>query len=72
MPRLKNSITPFGWKVKMRLAELQLTQKEFCKLHNIPENRLSDLMVGTRLALKEREKVSQILNISEENITSMK
>ncbi|CAH8719590.1 XRE family transcriptional regulator [Paenibacillus melissococcoides] len=49
--------------IKKRLAELQLDQREFCRLHNIPENRLGDIITGTRKAVKHREKIQQLLGI---------
>ncbi|WP_110113232.1 hypothetical protein [Bacillus sp. CGMCC 1.16541] len=43
----KQKITPFGWEVKKRLAELQMTQTEFCEQEGIPANRFSELISGT-------------------------
>ncbi|BFH11008.1 XRE family transcriptional regulator [Paenibacillus melissococcoides] len=59
----KRPITALGWEIKKRLAELQLDQREFCRLHNIPENRLGDIITGTRKAVKHREKIQQLLGI---------
>lgn len=59
----KRSITAFGWAIKKRLAELQLDQREFCLMYEIPENRLGDLITGARKATRYREKVEIILGI---------
>lgn len=58
-------LTPFGIKVKQKLLELRITQSEFCELHQIPMNRLSEMMYGTRPGSKYREKIIEILNLEE-------
>ncbi|GEC88623.1 MULTISPECIES: Rha family transcriptional regulator [Brevibacillus] len=57
----KKPITPYGWAIKTRLAELQMDQKEFCERNGIPENRMSDLISGTRPAKKYRKLIDDIL-----------
>ncbi|MDO7907280.1 XRE family transcriptional regulator [Paenibacillus sp. JX-17] len=59
----KQPVTPFGWAIKRRLAELHLDQKEFCKMHGIPPSRLSNLIHGTRKALRYREQVALLLEL---------
>ena len=59
----KRPITEFGWKVKKKLAEVQMDQRVFCKKYDILENRMADLITGTRKATKHCEKVEQILDI---------
>lgn len=66
MANIKRPITSFGWEVKKRLAELQMTQKEFCTEHGISEYRFSNVITGVRPAKKEREKIAKILGINEE------
>lgn len=61
----KHTVTPFGWAIKRRLAELELHQKTFCELHNIPEARLSDLIHGRRKSKNYREQVITLLNLHE-------
>ncbi|MDO3408623.1 hypothetical protein QWJ34_02470 [Saccharibacillus sp. CPCC 101409] len=61
----KKPITPFGWEIKRRLAELEMDQKTFCELYDIPPSRLSNLINGTRKASKHRRQVSQLLGLSE-------
>jgi len=56
-------LTPFGIEVKKRLLELNMSQKEFCKKHNIPENRLSEILHGTVPGKKYREKIASVLGI---------
>ncbi|GAB2699389.1 XRE family transcriptional regulator [Paenibacillus thermoaerophilus] len=65
MPR-KKPITPFGWAIKRRLAELQMDQKEFCLRNNIPEYRLSNLVTGARKSEKYRKKVVCLLQLDAE------
>ncbi|GGN99350.1 hypothetical protein GCM10010969_19370 [Saccharibacillus kuerlensis] len=60
----KKAITPFGWEIKRRLAELEIDQKTFCEMHNIPPSRLSNLINGSRKAAKYRKQVSQLLGLS--------
>lgn len=62
----KKPITPFGWAIKKRLAELQLDQKEFCLRYNIPEYRLSNLISGTRKAQHYRKAVIDILGLEDD------
>lgn len=59
----KRPITPFGWEIKKRLAELRMDQRSFCQLHNIPEYRLSNLITGARKADKYRREVAKLLEI---------
>lgn len=64
----KRPITPLGWEIKKRLAELKMDQRQFCLKHNIPENRLSDIMTGARPAIPQRKRVVKILQINEEEL----
>jgi antitoxin HigA-1 len=63
----KQQITPFGWEVKKRLAELQMTQTEFCEKEGIPANRLSEIISGTNQnkghLIRYRKLVAEILDI---------
>lgn len=60
-------ITEFGWKIKKELIKRKMDQKEFCRLHNIPESRLSNIICGTRPAVKYRRRVASLLNIEDED-----
>lgn len=60
----KKPITPFGWEIKRRLAELEMDQKSFCELYDIPPSRLSNLINGSRKAAKYRKRVSELLDLS--------
>ncbi|TKJ92003.1 helix-turn-helix transcriptional regulator [Paenibacillus sp. PK4536] len=59
----KQPVTPFGWAIKQRLAELQMDQKTFCTRHGIPPSRLSNLINGTRKATRYRKQVADLLDI---------
>lgn len=56
-------LTPFGLEVKKRLLELNMTQKEFCKKHEIPENRFSEIIRGSIQKSKYKDKIAKVLNI---------
>lgn len=58
-----NPITPLGWEIRKRLAEKRMTQSEFCKKYGIPENRMTEIITGTRKARKHRQRVKEILGI---------
>ncbi|MCQ4086743.1 hypothetical protein [Saccharibacillus sp. JS10] len=59
----KKPITPFGWEIKRRLAELEMDQKTFCEKYEIPPSRLSNLINGSRKATKYRKQVALVLGI---------
>lgn len=58
-------LTPFGVKVKMKLIEKRMTQSEFCELHNIPMNRFSEILHGSRPGTKYRDLIAAVLDIKE-------
>lgn len=60
-----NELTPFGIKVKQRLLDKRMTQREFCERYQIPMNRFSEILYGSRPGLKYREKIAKILGIEE-------
>ncbi len=59
----KRALTPFGLEVKKRLLELGLTQKEFCRLHDISETRFSEILYGVLPGKRYIKKISKLLNI---------
>ncbi|WP_145142253.1 XRE family transcriptional regulator [Paenibacillus sp. Y412MC10] len=61
----KSQVTPFGWAIKRRLAELEIDQKTFCEQNNIPQARLSNLINGTRKTKRYRKQVISLLNLHE-------
>lgn len=69
----KRPITSFGWAIKRRLAELEMDQRKFCKKEGIPENRLGEIMTGSRLAAKHRKQIEKALDIQDvfDNKTEM-
>jgi hypothetical protein len=56
-------ITPLGWLILERLAEMKLTRKQFCQLHDIPESRFSNIVTGLRPAKRYKDKIIRILNL---------
>ncbi|WP_410513851.1 XRE family transcriptional regulator [Paenibacillus sp. BR2-3] len=59
----KQPITPYGWAIKQRLAEMHLDQKVFCEMYGIPPYRLSNLIHGTRRAQRYRRQVDELLGL---------
>ncbi|QGP91678.1 hypothetical protein MGLY_10200 [Neomoorella glycerini] len=66
----KRQLTSFGVAVKKALLEKRISQKEFCQVYNIPENRLSEILYGDRPGKKYREKIAEILDIDQELVAS--
>lgn len=64
----KRPITPYGWAIKQRLAEMRLDQKRFCELHGIPPYRLSNLIHGTRKAQRYRDQIEHLLDLRPESL----
>ncbi|MBS4209956.1 helix-turn-helix transcriptional regulator [Bacillus sp. FJAT-50079] len=65
MPVRKQAITNIGWEIKRCLAEMKMTQTEFCEQYGIPLSRLSEIISGTRPNKKYRNKIIDILGIEE-------
>ncbi|RKP47358.1 XRE family transcriptional regulator [Cohnella endophytica] len=63
----RKTATDFGWKVIRRLAEKELTRKEFCSINNVSQSRLSEIITGntTRNTTAIRLKVSCLLEIDD-------
>ncbi|MTI82713.1 MAG: Rha family transcriptional regulator [Firmicutes bacterium] len=63
-------LTTFGLEVKRALLDRQMTQKQFCTKHNIPENRFSEILYGSKPGNKYRAKIAQALGIDSEYLAS--
>jgi len=61
---MAKQLTPFGLAVKRKLLELSITQKEFCQRHDIPMNRLSEIVYGDRIARRYKKEVARALDIN--------
>ena len=61
----RRQLTPFGLRVKKRLLDLGITQKEFCREHQIPESRFSEMLSGKKTGLRYQRRVAQLLGISD-------
>jgi len=66
---MKRRFTPWGKEVKKKLLDMNLTQKEFCKRHEIPYNRFTEMVTGLneewhngRMINKKNWKYRQIVN----------
>lgn len=66
----KKQLTRFGVAVKKALLDKQISQKEFCRVYKIPENRLSEILYGDRPGKRYREKIAEILEIDQDLIAS--
>ena len=62
---MKQRLTPWGMKVKKRLIDLNMTQVDFCKKYGIPENRLSEMITGSKPNYKHKKVVDKILEIED-------
>jgi hypothetical protein len=58
-------LTPFGVRVKQRLIELRMTQKEFCIKYDIPTNRFSEILYNVRPGTKYKRLIADVLDIRE-------
>ncbi|WP_115993682.1 hypothetical protein [Cohnella lupini] len=63
----RKTATEFGWKVIQRLAERELTRKEFCTQYQLSQSRLSEMITGntSRNTTAIRAKVSCLLGIDD-------
>lgn len=58
-----NSKPKFGIKVKKKLVELNMTQRELAKRLQMNENYLTDILSGRRSGKKYKSKIIEILKI---------
>lgn len=69
----KRPVSAEGKAIKEMLLELGMTQAEFCRKYNIPQNRLSDIIhtdVTSRRMIPYRLKIYRILKeLLEESIS---
>lgn len=61
----KRNLTPFGYKVKERLVEINLTQKKLAEKIGTSEVYLSMILYGERSGHKYIPKINEILGIGE-------
>lgn len=66
MKQNRNKLSPFGFKVRSRLNELNMTQKELAERIGFNENYLTDIMRGRRPGHKYREEIEKQLGIEAE------
>lgn len=59
--------TEFGIKVKVKLAERNMTMSDLAKELGISSPYLSDIIYGRRKATKQKEFIKKVLNIKEVN-----
>ncbi len=71
--KTKNKPIPiFGIKVKKRLVELNMTQRELANTVKMNENYLTDVLNGRRSGKKYMDKIIQVLGIDEKHYQSMR
>lgn len=69
----KNNLIPlFGIKVKKRLVELNMTQRQLAKDIGINENYLTDILKGRRSGKKYKDAITRKLNIDCDEKQSIK
>lgn len=61
---MKQKYTNFGIQVKIKLAECETTQAEFCKNIGMNPARLSEMIHNDKCYPKLRKKVGKILGIT--------
>ena len=66
--RERKPVTPFGWKVLQKLAERNMTRRQFCAKYDIPETRFSEIIRGARRATNHRNKIARVLGIDESSM----
>lgn len=54
-------MTFYGMKIKKRLIELGMTQKELGKIVGVDETYISKIIAGVKGGWKHREKINKIL-----------
>jgi transcriptional regulator with XRE-family HTH domain len=63
----KGTIPIFGVRVKKRLIELNMTQRQLASEIGVNENYLTDILQGRRSGTKYRDAINQRLNLQVEN-----
>lgn len=63
----KGTIPIFGVRVKKRLIELNMTQRQLAGEIGVNENYLTDILQGRRSGTKYRDAINQRLNLQVEN-----
>ena len=58
---MKNGISNFGKEIKIRLIELNMTQRELAEKVGVNENYLTDIVNGRRSGKKYRPAITAIL-----------
>lgn len=57
--------TALGWQIKRKLAELNMTQKEFCEEYRFNKDRLSNIIVGRPVAEHHKQRLLNLLEIEQ-------
>ncbi|WP_427340874.1 helix-turn-helix domain-containing protein [Caloranaerobacter sp. DY30410] len=68
----KRKLTIFGVKVKQKLAEKNMEQKELAKIIGISPSYLTDILRGRKQGLKYKTLINEVLEIDGENDKSLK
>lgn len=58
---MKNDISDFGKEIKIRLIQLNMTQRALAKKIGVNENYLTDIVNGRRSGIKYREAIAAVL-----------
>jgi len=70
MNNQKSRYSDYGKKIKRRLLEKEMSQKELADLLGIDHRRMSDIVRGVFAGLKYRDRINQILDLAENEIAS--
>ncbi|AGF53926.1 MULTISPECIES: helix-turn-helix domain-containing protein [Clostridium] len=58
---MKNDISDFGKEIKIRLIQLNMTQRALAKKIGVSENYLTDIVNGRRSGIKYRAAITSVL-----------
>ena len=72
MQEKKKPLPLNGIKIKKRLVELNMTQRELANTVKMNENYLTDVLNGRRSGKKYMDKIIQVLGIDEKHYQSMR
>ncbi|MFT9496338.1 helix-turn-helix domain-containing protein [Anaerosolibacter sp.] len=62
--RAKRALTKFGIKVKKRLVEMNMEQRELAKALGVSDSYLADVLRGDKKGLKYQDAINEILGFN--------
>lgn len=59
----QNTLTPLGKKIKKRLIDMNMTQRELADLLGVNATYITKILTGVRTGAKYRKQIEEILGI---------